>query len=124
MKRDMDIIRRIILETAELPYGETLESLEGIAEEAFITHVIWLREAGLIEADAMAGSGSMVKYAIVSRLTWSGCEFADAIQDDTLWNKAKEVVLKPGLSFTFDTLKEWLKAEIKNGLPSIRSLSD
>jgi hypothetical protein len=123
MKRDMDIIRRIILETAELPYGETLESLEGISEEAFITHVIWLQEAGLIEADAQAGSGSFAQYAIVFRLTWDGCEFSDAIQDDTLWNKAKEVVLKPGLSFTFDTLKEWLKAEIKNGLPSLRSLS-
>lgn len=107
-----------------MPYGETLSSLDGVAPEVFVTHVIWLQEAGLIEADAQAGSGSFAQYASVSRLTWAGCEFADAIQDDTLWAKAKDVVLKPGISFTFDTLKEWLKTEITNGLPTLRGLSN
>jgi len=88
-----------------------------------VTHVIWLKEAGLIEANAMAGSGSMAQYAIVSRLTWDGCEFADAIASDTIWKKAKENVFKPGLSFTFDTLKDWLKTEIAQGLPTIRNLA-
>jgi len=124
MKRDMDIIRKIILATAALPYGETLSSLDGVAPEVFVTHVIWLQEASLIEADAQAGSGSFAQYASVSRLTWAGCEFADAIQDDTLWAKAKDVVLKPGISFTFDTLKEWLKTEITNGLPTLRGLAN
>lgn len=31
-------------------------------------------------------------------------------------------VLIFGASWTFDVLKEWLKAEIKNGLPTLRSL--
>lgn len=122
MKRDMDIIRKIILATAAMPYGAELRSIDGVEENDFVTHVIWLKEAGLIEAEALAGSGSMAKYAIVSRLTWEGCEFSDAIADDTLWKKAKDNVLKPGISFTFDTLKEWLKSEILNGLPTIRGL--
>ncbi len=124
MKRDMDTVRKIILATAALPYSKTLDSLNGVSAEEFVTHAIWLQEAGLIEADAQAGSGSYAQYAIVSRLTWDGCEFADAIQDDTLWTKAKDVVLKPGISFTFDTLKEWLKAEITHGLPTLRGLAN
>lgn len=123
MKRDMDIVRRIILATADLPYAETLEKLEGVSEEDFVLHVIWMKEAGLIVAEAHAGSGSFLKCAIVSRLTWDGCEFADAIKDDNLWAKAKDSVLKPGISFTFDVLKEWLKSEILHGLPTFRSLA-
>ena len=123
MKRDMDIIRRIILATADLPYGQMLGKLDDVPDEVFIPHVIWLTEAGLIEADAKAGAGSFAKYAIVNRLTWAGCEFADAIASDTLWKKAKENVIKPGLSFTFDTLKDWLKTEIKEGLPGLRTLT-
>lgn len=120
MKRDMDVIRRIILATADLPYGQPLNKLDDVAEEVFITHVIWLAEAGLIDADANAGSGSFAKYALVKRLTWAGCEFADAVASDTLWKKAKDNVIKPGLSFTFDTLKDWLKTEIAQGFPALR----
>ncbi|MCY1562785.1 hypothetical protein D9M68_1002340 [compost metagenome] len=52
-------------------------------------------------------------------MTWAGCEFADAIRNDTLWNKAKDKVIKPGMSFTFEVLTTWLKAEIQHGLPSL-----
>ncbi len=31
--------------------------------------------------------------------------------------------LKPGMSFTFDLLKDWLKAEISQGLPALRALA-
>lgn len=123
MKRNMDIVRQIILATAELPYARTLDSLSGISDEDFVLHVIWLEEAGLVIADAQAGAGSIAKYAIVSRLTWSGCEFADSVLDENLWTKAKGTVLKPGMSFTFDILKEWTKTEIMNGLPTLRGLA-
>lgn len=123
MKRNMDLVCRIVLATADLPYGNTLDELDGISPEDFVLHVIWLEEAGLVVASAQAGSGSAAKFAFVTRLTWNGCEFADAVLDDGLWKKAKESVLKPGISFTFDILKEWLKAEIANGLPTIKRLA-
>lgn len=123
MKRDMDTVRRIILAAAKMPYGEQLDSLDGVPQDEFIAHVIWMEEAGLVSAKALAGSGSSAKYAFVFRLTWDGCEFADAVLDDNLWNKAKTSVLKPGMSFTFDVLREWLKSEITNGLPTIRGLA-
>lgn len=122
MQRDMDTVRKILLATADMEYGQQLKGVEGVTPEDFIAHAIWLTEAGLIEAAARAGTGSMAKYAIVSRLTWSGCDFVDAIRNDTLWSKAKERVMKPGMSFTFDVVKDWLKTEITQGLPTIRAL--
>lgn len=122
MKRDMDLVRKILLATEALPYGSQLNGLEDVPTEAFITHVIWLKEGGLVEANAMAGSGSYAKYAIVTRLTWAGTEFVDAMRDDTLWAKAKENVMKPGMSFTLDLVKDWLKAELSQGFPTLRGL--
>lgn len=122
MKRDMDLIRRIALETEALAYGASLSALDSVEQEDFIAHVIWMEEAGLIEAKAQAGSGSFAKFARVQRLTWEGCEFVSAIRSDTLWAKAKTSILKPGTSFTFDVLKDWLKTEIAQGLPTIRGL--
>ena len=51
--------------------------------------------------------------AVVSRLTWEGHDFLDAIQDDTIWAKPKESVLKPTLSASLDVLLEWLKRQAK-----------
>lgn len=122
MKRDMDLVRRIVLATEAQPYGKPLRRLEGVPQEEFIANVAWLIEAGLVEGQALAGTGSFAKLAFVSRLTWAGCEFADGLRDDTIWAKAKTSVLKPGASFTFDILKDWLKTELAHGLPTLRGL--
>lgn len=115
MKRDMEIVRKILIATEALPYGENLQSLEGVDENEFIVHVLWLKEAGLINAIGAAGTGSMAKYAIVSGLTWAGTEFVAALQDDSLWSKAKEKFMKPGISFTLDIVKAWLVDQILKG---------
>ena len=73
-------------------------------------------------ARARAAQERRIIAALIWRLTWAGQDFADAISSDTLWCKAKENVLKPAGSWTFDVLKEWLKAEILQGLPTIRKL--
>jgi hypothetical protein len=46
------------------------------------------------------------------RLTWAGHDFADAISEDNVWNKAKEHVLKPTASWTFDILMKYLESLI------------
>ncbi len=122
MKRDMDLIRRIALEVADMEHGYVLDGLEdGTSKADFAMHVIWMVEADLITANVqeyMSGEPAKVQ---VKRLTWAGCEFVDAIRDDTLWNKAKENVMKPTMSFTFGIVKDWLKAEITQGLPTLRT---
>lgn len=123
MKRDMDLIRRIALEVETMPSGSTLDSLDGVDEDVFALHAIWMNEAGLIKAiiEEDLHDGCFVD---ISRLTWAGCEFASAAHDDTVWKKAKESVIKPGASFTFDLLKSWLKTEIGQGFPTLRGLGD
>lgn len=122
MKRDMDLIRRIAIETAALPFGESLAGLEAVEVEEFGLHATWMEEAGLIKASIMEFSSGEPPKVFIHRLTWEGCEFVDAIRDDTLWAKAKREVIAPSMSFTFDLLKEWIKSEITQGFPTLRQL--
>ena len=123
MKRDMDIIVRIAMESESLAPGQTMSGLDGVEEEAFALHVIWMEEAGLIKAViAEAMDETETPSCFVLRLTWDGCEFVDAIRDKTVWAKAKREIIAPGMSFTFDILREWLKTEITQGFPTIRRL--
>lgn len=122
MQRDMDLIRRIALEVAELEYGYALTGQDGVSPEVFGVHAIWMVEAGLIKASIQEFMSKSAPKVQIHRLTWTGCEFVDSIRDETVWNKAKQEVIKPGMSFTFDVLKEWLKTEITQGLPTLRAM--
>jgi len=121
MKRDMDIIRRIALATADLQQYKKLNRLPDVESHIFCIHAQWMIEAGLVHGEVRIpkeGTGQAAYSVVIWRLTWQGCEFVDAVRDNNLWNKARENVLKPSMSFTFDVLREWLKVQITQGLPS------
>ena len=84
MKRDMDIIRRIVL--AARDEATPVRSLDGVSADVFAEHVRLLEEAGLVGA-AVQLVQQRATAALVWRLTWAGHEFADAISSDTLWRK-------------------------------------
>jgi len=120
MKRDMDLIRRIALATEDLPPNASLSEIPGVDSSHFAMHVQWMQEAGLLTATIHPTNGKEpANFAHVWRLTWAGCEFAEAVRNDTLWAKAKKQVIAPSSSWTFGVLTDWLKAEILNGLSKI-----
>lgn len=117
MHRDMDVIRKIVLAVRAAP--DVVNSVEGISREDFAYHAQLLEEAGLVSA-AIQGQGKRIaEAAVIFRLTWAGQDFADTIVDGTLWNKAKENIIKPSASWTFGILLEYLKFEIKRNIPGL-----
>jgi hypothetical protein len=121
MKRDMDIVRAIAIAVANSDTAP-LNGIEGIESTDFARHAQWMQEAGLVQA-ALLPKDSMqpARTAMIWRLTWAGCEFADAVRSDTLWHKAKETVLKPSASWTFGLLTDWLKAQLAEQIGQITS---
>lgn len=115
MKRDMDVIRRILLEieASETPYLNYNERED-------VQHAVLLHDAGFIVGTSHRADAHGVILITVERLTWSGHEFLQSIRDDSLWSKAKEKVVMPGASWTVEVLKEWAKYEIKSklGIPN------
>jgi DNA-binding transcriptional ArsR family regulator len=120
MKRNMDIVRKIALEAEKLEAIEALHGIDGVDPASFSFHVIWMEEAGLVKAVKEEYVSQNPPRARVLRLTWEGCDFLDSVRDETLWGKAKKNIIKPSASFTFGILKDWLGAEIRNGLPTLR----
>jgi len=123
MKRDMDTIRRIVLAVRSASGAVTFGDVVGIDQAEFAMHAQLLEEAGLVQASVAATAKRTATNAIIYRLTWQGQDFSDSIVDDTLWNKAKEHVLKPSASWTFGVLLDFLKIEIRRRIPGLDSLA-
>jgi DNA-binding Lrp family transcriptional regulator len=122
MKRDMDLVREILMEIEKggpSTLGEV--HIEGYSSEEVSYHVRLMGEAGLIEASGTqinAGpnaSPDAIEWEQV-RLTWAGHEFLDASRNDTMWAKAKDKVLSTTGTLTLDALKMALGALIKQAL--------
>ena len=121
MKRDMDLIRQIVLavQAADGP----VFGVEGIDNKDFCVHAQLLDEAGLVACPpSIRGQLAPPNKAVIFRLTWAGHDFADSITDNTIWKKAKDNVIKPSASWTFSILMEYLKIEIKRHIPGMESL--
>lgn len=115
MKRDMDLVRKIVLTMASPDTGWGLGGLDDVDDKTFKYHALLLIDAGLAEANRNGPSNLYAGIKLL-RLTWDGHEFASAIQQETLWNKAKEKVIKPATGWTFGILTDYLKAEISQKL--------
>ncbi len=117
MKRNMDLIRLLLMRSEDDKDAATACEKFKVEERSY--HVQLLIDAGLVEGFVRRNPRGAFTGAVVSRLTWAGHDFLQSVRDDTIWNKAKEQVLKPGASWTFDILKEWAKYELKQklGLP-------
>ena len=113
MKRDMDLIRAIMLEVEKSPSldGCPVE-IPGRSAEELYYNARQAQDAGLIEAKFAPGSHDFH----VLRLTYEGHEFLDAARNDTLWAKAKATAIRDAGALTLEGLKITLTTLIKHKL--------
>ena len=119
MKRDMDLIRKLLLyfEGKDSPECVEVPSVEDYDSTTIKTHLVLMYDAGLLRCEPIKSSTSdRVIRVIPFELTWAGHDFLQTMRDENLWKKAKEHVLKPGASWSFEILKEWAKHELKQRL--------
>jgi hypothetical protein len=108
VKRNWDTIREILTRLEEInPMESHLELTSFSAERAaeISYHMELLIEAGLVEGQMTKYIGRKISAFFVSRLTWSGHEFLDAIRSNTVWEKTKKTIVSKGLALTFDLIK-------------------
>jgi len=110
MKRDMDIIRKILLKIEGYECDEPLQALEieGYLEDEIRYNVYLLENAELIQGKCFFNIASVKPsgYAIF-RMTWTGHDFLEACRDEGRWTKAKEIFGKLD-GVTFDVVKQVL----------------
>ena len=107
MKRDMDLVRVILIEMEEHQNPNTAVRLEcpGYSPDQIGQHVKLLEQAGLIEAKDATGLTTGIKWTPLS-LTWKGHEFLDATRNEGIWQKLKAELKDRGMSLPFSLIQD------------------
>jgi hypothetical protein len=105
MKRDMDLIREVLIAIEKF---ETVQphilSIKGYDEQTVAYNITLLKEAGLVEA--RTGQIDSKLYAEPIKLTWAGHEFLESIQNKNVWEKTKQFVSKNGGGLALSVVKD------------------
>jgi len=98
MKRDMDLVRKIMMIMNEHEHGNAPRriEIEGYSAEQIAYHCFIMDEAGLIQAADCSSMSSTSPEAIPIRLTWDGHEFIENASNENIWNQTKGAVAKVG----------------------------
>lgn len=123
MKRDMDLVRLILLKIEEDYISTALYNIEidGYDKETVAYHCKILNDAGFIsDYSAQYADNALYNFAVGS-LTWEGNEFLDKIRDDSTWGKTKKVIKEKGLPLVIDTIKTISNAIVSGAAEGVAS---
>lgn len=120
MKRDMDLMRRILLRIEERsdipPRTLTLDDFMDMKKSSYeiSLHLDLLYEAGLIAVMDIAIVGDLKDFTI-ERLTLAGYEYLDAIRNYKVWDRVKQAIDSVG-GATLDVIKQVAVRELSKEL--------
>lgn len=116
MKRDLNLIRDILLETEKLDeegtYGYEIKEYS----QAEINYNVWL----LIDAGYL--NGQVTDYASggysirVKSMTWKGHDYLDAVRNKAIWTKVRRAVEDSFETASLDTVKHLCTTMIEHYL--------
>lgn len=108
MKRDMDLVRLILLKIEE-EYRDTAIydlTVDGYDMSTVAYHCDILHDAGYISYFEPFHADDELQSFRVGALTWAGNEYLEKIRDNSRWAEVKQVMIRKGLPFTIDMVKK------------------
>jgi hypothetical protein len=109
MRRDMDLVRSILLNLE----GEEKVDLTAFTQEQVGYHSYLVMSSGLAYGADVTGLGDEHPSAILTGLTWEGHDFLDAARSETIWKKVMNKVKDSTGTVAFEVLKALLIAASK-----------
>lgn len=108
MKRDMELVRKLLLHIEENCGSRHLQSpeigVDGYEPDEIAYNVRCMVDGELLDViDATAMQDRFGHY-IIKGITWKGHDFLDSVRNDGVWSRTKER-LKPLGSVSFDVLR-------------------
>ncbi len=103
MKRDLDLVRQLMLQIEALPAAPPVQyRMSEIEDPVLLAHLEMLIEAGLVNGRISRSQGARGDVISVSGLTWQGHEWVEMVRGQSLWNEVKSAVLDGGGVLTFE----------------------
>ena len=115
MKRDMDLVRKILLAVEEENVFENdwRPEIGDHSPEEIVYHVELMKDAGLLDIDIRRFLDDSLPLIYLRRMTWEGHEFLDAARNESIWSQAKAKVLQTTGGLGFEALKAALSQLIR-----------
>jgi hypothetical protein len=105
MKRDMELIRKVLLAVQD---GRHNLPIESYSDDEIKYHRALAIEKKLVDGRIMKDNSKFSDVPAevnVIKLTWAGHDFIDAITSDSDWQKVKDFLKDAGKQITLDTVK-------------------
>jgi len=118
MRRDWELIRKIVLAVEDHPGGFAPDDLQfdGVTEEQIGYHCYLIVDAGYaVGEDVFTSPGTSPRWSIL-HLTSAGHDFAEACRNDTIWANTMKLVREKAGTVTAEVLKSLLAAGLKSVL--------
>lgn len=112
MKRDMDLIRNLLIKVEEVyePGAGSINfskiRIDGYDDKVIAEHLLLMKEAGLIRninAKQYVTGSTMLS---IGNLTNEGYDTLEKFRNDTVWNKTKEIARNKGLPMLIDIFSQ------------------
>jgi hypothetical protein len=106
MKRDMDLIRLLLLRVED---EGAIPDLDRYPEEQRIEHMALCIEAGLVEGTIRSDEQGRTDGTVANRLTWKGHKFLALARSEPIWKQALAKIKGAGGHATISVLEDLLK---------------
>jgi hypothetical protein len=108
MKRDLDLLRNILIEIEKkTPSDHYLSSddieIQDHSHNEIAYHIALLSDAQYIIASAISADDQTTW--LISRLTFSGCDYLDTIRSNKVWNTLKEKLAETVQTASLEVIK-------------------
>lgn len=110
MKRDNDLIRKMLFIIEDAPTGFAPHPLkvEGYTDEKVAYHAYQLIDGGYAKGPVVTSSSSSGPEGMILNLTSKGHDLAAAARSETIWRKAMAIIQTKVGSVALDVLKDLL----------------
>lgn len=107
MKRDLDLIRKLLIEIEahQEPFSSRTLVIDGFDGAEIAYHVALIEQAGFVVARPLRSSGCLAEFHI-SALTFAGHDYLDAIRSPRVWQRVKDTAAQAGVSLSVEIAKD------------------
>lgn len=112
MKRDLDLIRRILLEVEardQFPIYSDRFEFDGYDLVTINRHIVLLMDVNYLDAECFPDVSDM-HLCIINRITMSGYDYLDSIRSNRVWDAVKRgisIVVGGAASASLDVIKQY-----------------
>ena len=125
MKRDLDLIRDILLDIESAPSDSIsiydLAKNHNVSPDLVFYQIQLLKEAQLLKVrylmKVLTPDSKKYDDIRISRLTLQGHDYLDTVRNNEIWSKTKASIVKLGTSVAFSTITRIASRLLESSLP-------